>query len=328
MKISVYITSYNQKDVLSEAIESVLAQTLRPHQVIVVDDASTDGSREIIRGYAARYPNWITPVLHERNQGVAAARNSALAHVTGDYVAYLDGDDRYLPHKLAREAEALRTHPGAGIAFSDVYVINPQGQRIDRWTRSGRPPQGDIFPQTFARAFPGRRLFRNELVDFRAWQQCGAGFYDPHLRMYEDYDLRIRLTKHLPTVYVDEPLSEYRRHEGSLRSAHPETYLQTFEYLCRKNAPLLDDLPAEKRAWVQRRLDAWRAELLRRMAWHALLEEGPWWQNRRRALHFTRQAWRHEKRLPLPFLVRLFTPFKTWRALQKTVHTLRARNPL
>jgi len=325
MKISVYITSYNQKALLSEAVESVLAQTLRPHQIIIVDDASSDGSQELIRGYAARYPGLITPVLHERNQGVAAARNSALQRATGEYVTYLDGDDRYLPRKLEREAAALRARPQAGIAFSDVYVINRQGERIDRWTRTAKPPQGDVFAHTFARAFPGRRLFRNELVNLYAWKASGAGWYDPHLRMYEDYDLRIRLTHRLRTVYVDEALSEYRRHAGSLRSAHPRQYLEAFEYICAKNASLLDGLDAERRAWVERRLDAWRAELWRRMAWHALLEDGSWWQARRRALACTRRAWGYQRRLPLPFLVRLLAPLQTYHRLQNIVQSLRAR---
>ncbi len=326
MKISVYITSYNQKDLLPEAVESVLAQTLRPHQVIIVDDASTDGSQDLIRGYAARYPGWITPVLHEHNRGVAAARNSAIQRATGEYIAYVDGDDRYLPRKLEREAAALQAHPQARIAFSDVYVINHRGERIDRWTRTGKPPQGDVFAQTFGRAFPGRRLFRNELVHLPSWRESGAGFYDPRLRMYEDYDLRIRLTKHLRTVYVDEPLSEYRRHEGSLRGAHPEKYLEAFEYICRKNAPLLEDLPAERRRWVEKRLDSWRAKLWRRMAWRALLEEGSWLETRRRAWAHTRTAWRYEKRLPLPFLLRLFTSPKTYAALQKNIHAIRSRH--
>ncbi len=325
MKISVYITSYNQKDLLPQAIESVLAQTLRPHQVIIVDDASSDGSQELIRGYAARYPGLITPVLHERNRGVAAARNSALQRAAGEYVTYVDGDDRYLPRKLEREAAALRAHPEARIAFSDVYVINRQGERIDRWTRAAKPPQGDVFAQTFARAFPGRRLFRNELVHLPSWKASGAGWYDPRLSMYEDYDLRIRLTRRLRVVYVDEPLSEYRRHEGSLRSAHPRQYLEAFEYICAKNAPLLEGLDAGRRAWVERRLNAWRAELWRRMAWHALLEDGPWWRARRRALACTRRAWGYERRLPLPFLLRLLAPLKTYHALQEAAHALRAR---
>ncbi len=325
MKISVYITSYNQKALLPEAIESVLAQTLRPHQIIIVDDASRDGSQELIRGYAARYPGLITPVLHQRNQGVAAARNSALQRATGEYITYVDGDDRYLPRKLEREAAALRAHPQARIAFSDVYVINRRGERIDRWTRTAKPPQGDVFAHTFARAFPGRRLFRNELVHLPSWKASGAGWYDPHLRMYEDYDLRIRLTRRLQAVYVDEPLSEYRRHEGSLRSAHPRQYLEAFEYICAKNAPLLEGLDARRRAWVERRLDAWRAELWRRMAWHALREEASWWRRRRRALACTRRAWGYERRLPLPFLMRLLFPPDAVSYLQRMLHTLRAR---
>ncbi|MBT7715794.1 MAG: glycosyltransferase family 2 protein, partial [Deltaproteobacteria bacterium] len=86
MKISVFITSYNQKKFLIEAIESVLNQTLSPFQIIVVDDSSKDLSQEVIAGYAARYPNLITPIFHKRNTGVAQVRIDALNAVNGDYV--------------------------------------------------------------------------------------------------------------------------------------------------------------------------------------------------------------------------------------------------
>ncbi len=324
MKISVYITSYNQKNLLPEAIESVLAQTLRPHQIIIVDDASSDGSQVLIRGYAGRYPALITPILHQHNQGVATARNSAIQHASGEYLTYLDGDDRYLPRKLEQEAAALQAHPQARIAFSDVYVIDPHGKRIDRWARRGKPPQGEVFAQTFARAFPAQRLFRNELVHLPSWRESGAGFYDPQLSMYEDYDLRIRLTRHLRTVYVDEPLSEYRRHTQSLRNAPPEKFLEAFEYLCKKNAPLLDTLPPERRAWVETRLDAWRAELWRRMAWHTLYEEfslKAW----RQAWQCTRRAWDYEQRLPTAFVARLLLPKSVYAGLRGLLQAMRTR---
>ena len=107
-RISVYITSYNQKEYLVEAIDSVLNQTLKPFEIIIVDDCSTDGSREVIAGYALRYPDLVNPIYHTRNQGVAQARIDALQMVTGDYVTYVDGDDRYLPTKLEKEARLLQ----------------------------------------------------------------------------------------------------------------------------------------------------------------------------------------------------------------------------
>ncbi len=99
-KISVFITSYNQKKFLVEAIESVLSQTLKPVELIIVDDRSTDGSQEVIGEYARRYPDLIRPYYQEMNVGIAANKAFAQQHVNGDWLTYLNGDDRFLPQKL------------------------------------------------------------------------------------------------------------------------------------------------------------------------------------------------------------------------------------
>ena len=95
MKISVYISSYNQKEYLQVAIESVLNQTFLPYEIIIVDDCSSDGSQELIKEYSKKY-SFIRYVFHKENKGIAQVRITALSKVTGDFVTYLDGDDLYL----------------------------------------------------------------------------------------------------------------------------------------------------------------------------------------------------------------------------------------
>lgn len=261
MKISVYITSYNQKDYLVEAIESVLAQTLKPHQIIISDDCSTDGSREVIEGYRSRYPGLVTPVLHERNAGVARVRIDALNAVTGDWVTYVDGDDRLLPAKLEKECRALKNRPDARIAFSNYFYMDESGRRTGMWAEDEKPPEGYVFKETFARDFPKGNLFRKELVDYGAWKEIG--FHDPKLNLYEDYEMRVRLTKKLKVVYHDEPLSEYRRHGQGLSKAEIKKHLDAFEYIFNKNKPLLDDLSAGDRRFVEERFNRWVISLAR-----------------------------------------------------------------
>ncbi|MFC1452302.1 glycosyltransferase family 2 protein [Verrucomicrobiota bacterium] len=254
MKISVYITSYNQKDLLAEAIESVLAQTLKPHEIIIVDDASTDDSPEMIRGYASRYPELIRPIFHSANTGVSRTRVDALTAATGDFATCVDGDDRYLPRKLEKEAARLAASPSARMAFSDFYYIDEAGDRTGRWAESGTPPEGDIFTDVFARRFPGTDLFRMELVHLETWKR--VGFFDVDLPVYEDYDMRIRLTKECRAVYVDEPLAEYRRRQAGLSSTPPDRQLEILRRVYRKNRHLLLDLDGAKRRETQRHLFA------------------------------------------------------------------------
>lgn len=262
------ITSYNQKRYLAEAIESVLQQTLRPSEIVIVDDCSTDGSQEIISGYATRYPELIAPIYQPQNRGVARTRTSALEAVDADYVTYVDGDDRFLPAKLDREVKLLIDRSHAQIVFSNYAYITTDGTRTRVWADDEVPPQGDVFCQVFAREFPRGNLFRNELVNYRAWKQIG--FYDPNLSLYEDYEMRIRLTKHLRVAYCDAILAEYRTSGMGLSSSGACHHFDSLEYVYRKDMPLLDDVSRAERRHVKRKVADWMGRLARQAAGQAL----------------------------------------------------------
>ena len=271
MRISVYITSYNQKNYLIEAIDSLLNQTLRPFQIIIADDCSTDGSQEVISGYTSHYPDLITPIYHAQNQGVSQTRIDALQAVTGDYVSRVDGDDRFLPTKLEKEAKSLRDNPNAQIAFSDHYFMRVNGIHTGVWAGKESPPQGYVFRQTFARDFPRHSLFKMDLVNYQAWMKVGT--YDPNLSLYEDYDMCIRLTKHLQVTYYAEPLSERRIHHLGLSGAKAAQHLAALEYIYRKNKPLLDDLSVLERRDVEWNLGGWMAAVALQAAYEAIRDD-------------------------------------------------------
>ena len=271
MNISVYITSYNQKSYLIEAIDSVLAQTLAPRQVIIVDDHSSDGSQEVIAQYARRYPDLITPIYHGSNQGVARTRNDALNAVEGDYVTNLGGDDRFLPTKLEKEAGLLATSPGAQMAFSNYYFISADGDQTGLWADGVTAPEGDIFAHVFSRDFPRRMDSRAELVEMAAYARCGL--HDPSLRILEDRDILIRLTKHSRAVYCGEPLSEYRRHPAGLSQGPVSEKLALLERIASKNLHLLDDLDPGTRRSTLRLMNDYHA-LVARLAAEEQLDQG------------------------------------------------------
>lgn len=249
-KISVYIPSYNQKNYLVEAIESVLAQNLKPHQIIIVDDCSNDGSQELIAKYAQKYPNLIYPIFHTNNSGVVQTRIDALNAVTGDYVTYVDGDDRFLPEKLELEFNTLSENTEAQIAYSNNYYINPEGQRVGVWAENETPAEGSIFKETFSRSFPKNNLFRMELINYQAWKS--VGFHDPDITIYEDYDMRIRLTKHFKVAFCDVPLSEIRQHNKGLSKLKAKQHLASLEFIYHKNKVLLTDLNNSEQKDVKR----------------------------------------------------------------------------
>ena len=268
MKISVIITSYNQKKYLIEAIESVLFQTLKPFQIIIIDDCSTDGSQEVIAGYYSRYPTLITPIYHTENTGVSKTRINALEVVKGDYVTYVDGDDLFLPTKLEKESKLLKENPDIQIAFSNNFYMTENGVHTGTWIEGEMPPEDDIFKETFARDFPKESLFRMELVDYKAW--TNVGFHDPNLYIYEDYDMRIRLTKKLKVKYYNEPLSKIRIHGKGLSRSETARHLEAFKYIYKKNCHLLENLSASDRLEVEQKL----FNLFNRLEILATLEKG------------------------------------------------------
>jgi glycosyltransferase involved in cell wall biosynthesis len=264
MNISVGISSYNQLGYLIEAVESALAQTRRPAEIIVVDDASTDSSRQAIGGYASRFPDLIRPILLEQNVGITAVRNRILDEAAGDYLTYLDGDDTWMPTKLEKESELLAEGRFADAAFTNVHYTSADGVYLRAWASDRPPPQGNILPQVIARAFPRRNLFRCELVPCAIWRE--AGYHDGRLPLYIEWDMRIRLSTRLRWAYVDEPLQTYRLHGTGMASQSTADHLISLDMIEAKHRNLIDGLNERDRGAVRAGLDTWRALLLRRAA--------------------------------------------------------------
>jgi glycosyltransferase involved in cell wall biosynthesis len=324
MDIAVFITSYNQKAYLKEAIDSVLAQTLRPSQIVIVDDCSSDGSQALIKGYQARHPDLITPVWHTQNRGVAPARASALRAVKSTYVTYLDGDDRYLPAKLEKESALLASHPSAQIVYANNHYMNEDGRRYATWVTDRQPPQGEVFKETLTRSFPRGNLFRMELLPYALWQE--VGFHDPALKVLEDWEMRIRLTNRYRVAYVDEALSEYRVHSGGLSNLSAAEKLSAFDYIWRKHKPALATLSPADRKLVAKKMDQLRATFMRRQAKEAL---GAYGQistsSRAQAWDYYRRSWGYDPSLDLDLLAGMLLPTAWYRRLRDLVRPVAGR---
>ena len=121
-KVSVIIPTYQYDSFIGEAIDSVLAQTYKDYELIVVDDGSIDRTREIISKYGSNI-NYI----YQENKGLAAARNTGIRATKGEYLSFLDADDAWLPNKLEVEVEFLDTHPVVGMVYSNYFYF---GSRV------------------------------------------------------------------------------------------------------------------------------------------------------------------------------------------------------
>jgi glycosyltransferase involved in cell wall biosynthesis len=214
MKISCVIVSFNNGRLLEDAIMSVIRQTRPVDQVIVADDGSTDGSRELIASLSRRYPQ-IRAILRERNLGVSANRDLAIREAEGDFFTTLDGDDYFLPTKIEAEARALH-RSSADIAYSDLQIVDDEGVEI----RAETMPEFAVLDATHRVRWLLWQRTRNprEMLMPKA-VHLEMGGYDHSLRTYEDWDYKIRLVA-LPRAWVHSGVTGVviRRHGHGLSS--------------------------------------------------------------------------------------------------------------
>src|SRR5271165_3851874 len=203
-KVTALIPTYNCERYICDAVDSVLAQTYPVHEVIVVDDGSTDNTREVLASYGNRI-RYIPQV----NAGPPAARNNGMAHATGDLIALLDSDDLWTPEKLGKQMNFLEQHPDCGLVYTDMKTFDETGiiEESVKISRNLTLPSGRIFPQLFAET-----LFQTSAVLIRKSCIDAVGGFDTSLRMGDDYEFFLRIARHYELGYVDEPLVLYRQH--------------------------------------------------------------------------------------------------------------------
>ncbi len=194
MQISVIIPTCNRAQPLVAALQSVQQQTHQAHEIIVVDDGSTDGTAAML---AEQFPE--VQVVQQANQGVSAARNAGLVKAEGEWVALLDSDDTWLPNKLQAQCAAAKLNTEAQVLHTDeVWVRN--GVRVNAMDKH-RKPHGWIYPQCLPLCCvsPSSVLIHKSVFE-------RYGNFDETLPACEDYDLWLRLFSHLPVYLVEEPL--------------------------------------------------------------------------------------------------------------------------
>lgn len=194
---------------LARAVESVLQQTVQPFEIIVVDDGSTDNTAETI---ASKYPD-IT-LLRQTNRGVSNARNKAIHHAKGDWIALLDSDDEWLPLKLETQTAAIKAEPQFRLCHSDEIWIR-KGKRVNPMHKH-RKTGGWIYPACLplCAISPSAALIEKTLF-------AEVGNFNESFPACEDYDLWLRICCQHPVLYVDQPLlQKYGGHEDQLSARY------------------------------------------------------------------------------------------------------------
>lgn len=203
--VSVVIPTHDRAETVSRAVESVLEQTYAQSEVIVVDDGSTDDTRAALERFGDRIRS-----VYQPNRGVSAARNAGVAVSRGEWIAFLDSDDVWLPNKLATQVAFHESHPEIPISQTgEIWIRN--GVRVNP-CRHHAKPRGDIFCPSLERCLvsPSAVMMRRTLYE-------ELGGFDEEMAVCEDYDLWLRIGRCHSFGLIEEPLMvKYGGHDDQL----------------------------------------------------------------------------------------------------------------
>jgi len=214
--VSVLVTTYNHAAFVEEALESLRAQTSRDFEVIITDDASSDGTADVIAAWLARTQYPAQFIRNPVNRGICKNRNAALARTTGAFVCSLSGDDAYEPERIERQLAFFLEQPESVAAvYGDMRVVDAQG-RVSRPSvlaglfRGATPPSGRLFEHLVHSCFlcTPTVMIRRSAIE-------AVGGYDEELA-YEDYDMFLRLSHRFDIVHLPRCLVRYRELPTSL----------------------------------------------------------------------------------------------------------------
>jgi glycosyltransferase involved in cell wall biosynthesis len=216
--ISVIVANYNNQEYISDCLNSVLAQTFKNVEVIIVDDASTDDSLRIIKDYMMKYPNIVKGIFNSDNYGVARTRHKGILQAVGDHITTLDSDDYYYDdQKLAKEIELVRyykkKHNKDICSYSNAIFVNKEKKIISPMGTSKNLKEGNLITNFLTRS---SLIPINFLVKKSAYFEVAG--YDFGLVTHEDWDLKIRLAEKYEFYFTGITGTAYRRHRSGLSS--------------------------------------------------------------------------------------------------------------
>ena len=241
--VSVIIPTFNRRRFISETVDSVLAQTYREIEVVVVDDGSTDGTGELLKSRYSNEPRF--RYIWQPNAERAVARNAGIRESRGDYIAFLDSDDRWLPTKLEKQMGLLSSHPEMVMALTWHECIDEHGERLGP---KRDPSLEDVMDDGFCwRLVYGNRIGSpTPVISRRVLAESGLFCEDRRLICVEDWEMWTRVSCFGRVGLVPEILAQHRLHPGNTeKPVTPKMYLQVVSCLVQRMRPPLARLVLE-----------------------------------------------------------------------------------
>ncbi len=237
--VSVVIPTFNRAKLIKDALQSVLNQSYRPIEIIVVDDGSSDNTEEVVALWNSENTTADLSLrfVHQTNRGGNVARNTGITEASGSLIAFLDSDDAWHPKKLAKQIP-LFDDPEVGGVYCGVQHMNfDTGAILEPTNRSY--PNGHLFQQILIRDITAQTsafIIRRSVFDT-------VGTFDTQLMARQDWDMWIRLAKDHKINCAPEPLVFFREHEGERTASNPKKEIAGYRMIREKYADLLAKLP-------------------------------------------------------------------------------------
>lgn len=204
--ISVVIPTHNRSDLIQRAIESVLNQTYKDVEIVVVSDGSTDNTEEVVQSYQEKYSN-IQFLSIFPGKGANNARNEGIKASNGEYIAFLDDDDEWLPSKLEAQIDVFNSDSSIGMVYTGINVIYVK-ENVTYYSLSGK--KGDLSKDILMKNVIGATpsvMIKKDVLD-------QSGYFDSAMPAKQDYDLWIRVCQVTKVGFVDQPMVNYYNYSG------------------------------------------------------------------------------------------------------------------
>ena len=203
MRVSIVIPAYNSAQFLGKTILSVMKQAYHDYEIVIVDDGSTDNTREIVKSFPG-----VCTYLYQRNAGPSVARNRGIENSTGELIAFLDADDAWLPGKLYAQVAMMEQNPEVGLVETGSFLCDEHLYPV-RYLPPARL-RGQVFEEMLIES----KVPNTSTVLVRRIYVEQTGGFDPTYRNVEDYELWLRLAQLCRFDYLDEAFAYQRVHEG------------------------------------------------------------------------------------------------------------------
>ena len=241
-RVSVVIPVYNCEKYIAAAIDSVLCQTYKDYEIIVVNDGSSDGTNDILLRYGSKIR-----VVSQTNSGPAGARNTGVFNAKGEFIAFLDQDDTWLPQKLSLQVPLIEANKNVGVVCCDTYIVDSGKfdalvENCPRSFHMRKPHRGRVFDHLFFDNF-----ISTSSVIVRKECFSKVGMFDKSVVPIEDFDRWLRISAFYDMDYVDMPLVKFRDHVACFRKNEAVTIRHIIDVLTR----ILPEHPEFERAFKE-----------------------------------------------------------------------------